>query len=71
MNARVKAISIKHLVIGLCMFAAAGMALALKPTERIADAVPRIDLEVLIPMQFADWKTDDTSVPLLVNMWTT
>lgn len=33
-----KLISFKHLVIGVCMFAAAGMALALKPTNRVADA---------------------------------
>ena len=67
MNALVKAVSIKHLVIGLCMFAAAGMALALKPTEKIADAGPKIDLEMLIPKQFGDWKIDETIVPLLVN----
>lgn len=67
MNALIKAVSIKHLVIGLCMFAAAGMALALKPTERIADAGPRIDLESLIPKQFGDWKIDETIATLLVN----
>ncbi len=35
-----KLISFKHLVIGLCMFAAAGMALALKPTVKVADSGP-------------------------------
>jgi len=67
MKALVKAVSFKHLVIGLCMFAAAGMALALKPTEKIADAEPKIDLEMLIPKQFGDWKIDETIVPLLIN----
>ena len=43
-----KLFSFKHLIIGLCMFAAAGMALALKPTHKIADTGPKIDLEVLI-----------------------
>ena len=62
-----KLISFKHLVIGLCMFVAAGMALALKPTAKVADAGPKIDLEVLIPKTFGDWKMDETIVPLMAN----
>jgi EpsI family protein len=62
-----KLISFKHLVIGLCMFAAAGMALALKPTAKVADAGPKIDLEVLIPKTFGDWKIDETIAPLIAN----
>ncbi|MBZ0069833.1 MAG: EpsI family protein [Thiobacillus sp.] len=62
-----KLISFKHLVIGVCMFAAAGLALALKPTEKIADAGPQIDLETLIPRQFGDWKIDTTIVPLIAD----
>jgi EpsI family protein len=62
-----KLISFKHLVIALCMFAAAGMALALKPTTKVADSGPKVDLEVLIPQQFGDWKVDTTIVPLLVD----
>ena len=62
-----KLISFKHLVIGLCMFAAAGFALALKPTERMADSGPKVDLEVLIPKTFGDWKIDETVVPLIAN----
>ncbi|OJZ17371.1 MAG: EpsI family protein [Thiobacillus sp. 65-29] len=60
-------ISFKHLIVGLLMFAAAGMALALKPTEKVADAGPKVDLEVLIPKTFGDWKIDETIVPLLVD----
>lgn len=62
-----KLISVRHLVIGLCMFAAAGMALALKPTVRIVDSEPRLDLETLIPKAFGDWKIDETIVPLISN----
>jgi len=62
-----KLISFKHLIIGLCMFAAAGMALALKPTHKIADAGPKVDLETLIPKTFGDWKIDETIVPLIAN----
>lgn len=60
-----KLISFKHLVIGLFMFAATGMALALKPTHKIADSEPKINLETLIPQTFGDWKIDETIVPLL------
>lgn len=62
-----KLISLKHLVIGLCMFAAAGLALALKPSVMMSDAGPQLDLEVLIPKTFGDWKIDDTIVPLIAN----
>lgn len=62
-----KLISFKHLIIGLCMFAAAGIALALKPTVKVADAGPRIDLETLIPKKFGDWKIDETIAPLIAN----
>lgn len=59
--------SFKHFVIGLMMFAAAGMALALKPTEKVADVAPAVDLEVLIPKAFGDWKIDTTIVPLIAD----
>ena len=62
-----KLISFKHLIIGLCMFAAAGMALALKPTHKIADVGPKIDLETMIPKTFGDWKIDETIAPLIAN----
>jgi EpsI family protein len=60
-------ISFKHLVIGVCMFVAAGMALALKPTHKVADTGPKIDLEVLIPKTFGDWTIDTTIVPLIAD----
>lgn len=62
-----KLISFRHLVIGLCMFAAAGMAIALKPTVKVMDSEPRLDLETLIPKQFGDWKYDETVMPLIAN----
>lgn len=62
-----KFISFKHVVIALCMFAAAGMALALKPTQKVADAGPKVDLETLIPKQFGDWKMEETIAPIILN----
>lgn len=60
-------ISFKHLIIGLFMFAAAGVALALKPTDKVADVGTKVDLEVLIPKTFGDWKIDETIAPLIAN----
>ncbi|ODU50247.1 MAG: EpsI family protein [Thiobacillus sp. SCN 63-374] len=62
-----KLISFKHLVIGLCMFTAASMALALKPTAKLADAESQIDLETLVPARFGEWKVDETIATLLVT----
>lgn len=60
-------ISLKHLIIGLSMLAAAGLAYALTPRERIADQGPKINLETLIPKQFGQWKIDETVLPLIAD----
>ncbi|HYN53797.1 MAG TPA: EpsI family protein [Methylotenera sp.] len=61
-----KLISIKHLLIGLAMFCSAGLAVAMKPTIIFADKNEKIDLEVIIPKQFNDWRQEDM-VSHLVN----
>jgi EpsI family protein len=62
-----KLISFKHFVIGLCMLAAAGMAMALKPTTKIVDQGPKLDLETLVPKQFDDWKMAENVATLIAN----
>lgn len=62
-----KFVSFTHLVIGLCMFATAGLAPALKPTVMVADTAEKIDLENLIPRAFGGWKIDSTVTPLIAN----
>ena len=62
-----KLISFKHLFIGFCMLAAAGLALALKPTAKLIDSESQINLETLVPEQFGDWKIDATIATLLVT----
>jgi EpsI family protein len=61
------ALNFKYLLIGLALFVAAVGGVALKPTEHIADQGARIDLKNLIPAQFADWKVDETIVPITVS----
>ncbi|MBU1222280.1 MAG: EpsI family protein [Gammaproteobacteria bacterium] len=62
-----KLLSFKHVVIGLFMFAAAGMALALKPTTLQVNPESQIDLETLVPQQVGDWKLDETIVTLPIS----
>lgn len=37
---------------------------ALKPTKHAADYAPKFDLDTGIPKSFADWKVDETIVPI-------
>jgi len=60
-------ISLKHLLTGLAMLAAAGLAIAITPTSKIADQGPKIDLETMIPKQFGEWKLDETIVPIAIS----
>jgi len=59
--------NLQHLLIGLFMLLAAGLAYVLTPKTKVADQGPRIDLEVMIPKQFGDWRLDESIVPLQVS----
>jgi EpsI family protein len=61
------ALNFKYLMIGLTLLAAAAGGAALKPTKHIADQGQKVDLETMIPKQFADWKVDETIVPITVS----
>lgn len=47
------------------MIAASVSAVALRPTEKLADHGPKVDLEAMIPKQFGEWRVDESIVPLL------
>jgi EpsI family protein len=57
------AISPKNFIIGLCMLAAAGLAVAMKPAPVPPQLRP--NLEALIPKHFDDWVIDPDVVPVL------
>jgi EpsI family protein len=59
-----KTFNLRNLIIGLAMVAAAGLALAMTPTHKIADQGPKIDLETMIPKQFGEWTIDSSIVPI-------
>jgi EpsI family protein len=58
---------IKPILIGLAMLLAALLAVVLRPSEKLADQIGRIDLETMIPESFGDWKLDKTVAPVNVN----
>jgi hypothetical protein len=62
-----KTFNLRNILTGLAMLAAAGLAIAITPTSKLADQGPRIDLETMIPKQFGEWKMDETIVPLLAD----
>jgi len=54
-----KNLKVKNILAGFVMVLAAGMALAMTPTHRVADQGPSINLETIIPAHFGDWAVDD------------
>lgn len=62
-----RSISISHLIVGIAMLGAAGLAVALKPSVKVADQGDNIHLETMIPKQFGEWKLDESIAPLQVS----
>lgn len=58
---------IANIAILLVMIAASVAAHALRPTDRISDDGERVNLEQLIPLEFAGWKQLDTGSAGVVN----
>lgn len=56
---------VRAFAIGVCMLLAAGLALALTPTRKLADTEARAKLEELIPREFAGWRIDPMVIPLV------
>lgn len=59
-----KSIHRRMLFAALLMFAGAGLALAMKPTQKIADTREKPVLETMIPQQIGEWKIDPTIIPI-------
>lgn len=53
---------LRNIILLACMLAASGLAIALRPTHKIADQGPAINLEAMIPKQFGDWAMDEKLV---------
>ena len=59
--------STRNIFLLALMVVASVLAIALKPTIRMADSGPKINLESLIPKQFGQWKIDETISNGIVN----
>ncbi len=57
----------KSLLLLALMLAAFGSAIALRPTVKIADERPPIDLKTLIPTQFGEWREEAQNNIYVVN----
>ncbi len=57
----------KGLVLLAMMASTAWAANAFRPTERLADLKPKIELGTQIPKQFGEWTEDTTLLPILPN----
>ncbi len=55
----------RSVIVGALMFLAVALTVAITPTRKIADVTPtNLDLNALVPMQFGDWKVDESVVPI-------
>ena len=52
---------------GILMVSSGALTKALTPTKKIADQQERIDLEIMIPTEFGDWRVDKSIIPLQVD----
>jgi EpsI family protein len=52
---------------GILMILSGALTMALTPTKRIADQQENINLEIMIPEKFGDWKIDKSILPLQVD----
>ena len=53
--------------LGILMVSSGALTKALTPTNKIADQQEKIDLEMMIPTEFADWRIDKSIIPLQVD----
>lgn len=67
MKTFMQAIKLSHLLIGLAMLVAAGLAVALTPRLKLADQGQTIRLEAMIPKQFGEWELEETMASLIVS----
>jgi EpsI family protein len=58
---------LRNIILLVLMLAASGLALALRPSHKIADQGPKVDLEAMIPPTFGDWREVKQSSAQIVD----
>jgi len=57
----------RNVILAVLLLASSGLAMALRPTHRIADEGPAVNLEALIPKQFGDWQEEPQRSGQIIN----
>lgn len=60
-------LSLRNLILLVLMLVSAGLAIAMRPTQKIADQGPKVDLEAMIPRAFADWREEKQATTQIVD----
>ena len=58
---------IRNFILLVLMLAASGLALALRPTHKVAINESAIDLETMIPHAFGDWRAEKENTVRMVD----
>lgn len=58
---------LRNAILLVLMLAASGLAVALRPTHKLAEQGPKIDLETMIPGAFGDWREEKQSSAQIVD----
>jgi EpsI family protein len=58
---------IKHFLLLILMVAASGLAIAMRPTHKIAEMGPAVKLESMIPESFGEWREEKQNQALIVD----
>jgi len=57
----------RGIAVAIAMVATAGLTILMTPTQKVADKVPPVNLESLVPKSFGDWAIDPNVIPLTVS----
>ncbi len=57
----------RNVILMVLFFATSSLAMALRPTHRVADDGPAVNLETLIPKQFGDWQDEPQRSGQIIN----
>ncbi len=60
-------IGFRNFILLILMLAASGLALALRPTYKIAEQHSPIDLELMIPQKFGEWRAEKENLVQIVD----
>jgi len=58
---------LRNFILLALMLAASGLAMALRPTQKISEEGPAVNLETMIPLTFGDWREEPQSSAHIVD----